>query len=952
RVSAPLTRLGFRDAERAMATLHELGLWDGDRPDAAAAAGFAQAGDPDLAVRSLVRLLEAAGDSAAILAAIRADEDVRDRLFAVLGASTALGDHLAANPEHWHVLRDGRAGPVTGGNVIELRHSYRARVLELAGRDLTGAVTVDEVGRELADLAGETIAAALAACGLAEAPCRLAVIGMGKCGGRELNYVSDVDVVFVAEPLPGGDEAAALTAASAVAAAMISLTGPVAWPVDAALRPEGKNGPLVRTLASHEAYYRRWARTWEFQALLKARLIAGDQELGEQYLRRISPLVWAAAEREHFVEDVQAMRRRVEDTLPPAVAERELKLGPGGLRDVEFAVQLLQLVHGRADESLRVGATTAALAALAEGGYVGREDARALAEAYRFLRTAEHRLQLQRLRRTHLLPDDPVELRWLARTMRLDPRGDPSSVFAAEHARHARQVRRLHEKLFYRPLLAAVARIPTEELRLTPEAARVRLSALGFADSDRALQHLGALTEGVSRRASIQRTLLPALLGTLADAPDPDGGLLAYRQVSEALQDTPWYLRLLRDGGAIADRLSRVLGSSRFVADLLVRAPEGLRLLGYDTELQPRRPELVRSAMRGIIERNPDPDAAVRGLRGVRRHELLRTACADLLDLTDEVQVGRAVSDLAAATLDAALTAASRGREPGARIAVIAMGRLGGAESGYGSDADVLFVYEPLPGVDDRAANSAATAICEQVGGLLASPAPDPPLVVDTALRPEGRNGSLVRSLASYTEYYSRWKSVWEVQALLRARPIAGDAELGERFVAMIDPIRYPAGGLNDAAVTEIRRIKARVDAERLPRGADPATHTKLGPGALADIEWTVQLLQLCHACDVPGLRTPVTLDALAATVGAGLLGPDAAAALEASWRLNARARNAIVLVRGKPDDQLPRPGRTLAGVMRALGYPPGRDTGQFLDDYRRATRRARRVVEQVFYAR
>jgi glutamate-ammonia-ligase adenylyltransferase len=218
-------------------------------------------------------------------------------------------------------------------------------------------------------------------------------------------------------------------------------------------------------------------------------------------------------------------------------------------------------------------------------------------------------------------------------------------------------------------------------------------------------------------------------------------------------------------------------------------------------------------------------------------------------------------------------------------------------------------------------------------------------------LRPEGRNGPLVRSFASYAAYYARWSAVWEAQALLRAAPVAGDPVLGQRFVDLIDPVRYPAGGLKAPEVTEIRRIKARVDAERLPRGADPATHTKLGPGGLADVEWTVQLWQLRHAAKHPELRTTRTLDALRAIATAGLLDADDVAALEASWLLATRARNAMMLVRGRADDQLPRRGRVLTGVTRVLGYPPGRDPGQFLEDYRRAARRARRVVERVFYA-
>jgi glutamate-ammonia-ligase adenylyltransferase len=303
------------------------------------------------------------------------------------------------------------------------------------------------------------------------------------------------------------------------------------------------------------------------------------------------------------------------------------------------------------------------------------------------------------------------------------------------------------------------------------------------------------------------------------------------------------------------------------------------------------------------------------------------------------------------AALDAAARAVSvsRGTLP-TRIAVIGMGRVGGGETGFGSDVDVLFVHEPLPGAADEDAAAAANAVIGELRRLLALPALDPPLQVDAALRPEGRNGPLVRTLSSYRAYYRRWSSAWEAQALLRACPLAGDAELGREFVAMVDPLRYPADGLTAAATTEIRRLKARMDAERLPRGADPATHTKLGRGGLVDVEWTVQLQQLRHGATVAGLRTTRTLPALAAARAAELLSADDTAALEAAWRIATRARNAVVLVRGRPSDQLPPRGKDLAGVMRVVGYPPGRDPGQFLDDYRRATRRARAVVERVFY--
>jgi glutamate-ammonia-ligase adenylyltransferase len=348
-------------------------------------------------------------------------------------------------------------------------------------------------------------------------------------------------------------------------------------------------------------------------------------------------------------------------------------------------------------------------------------------------------------------------------------------------------------------------------------------------------------------------------------------------------------------------------------------------------------------------------------LRGLRRHELLRIACADLLGRLDVVRVGRALTDVAVATLRAGLDVALRahaeeaGIEPADEpmdLAIIGMGRLGGGEMGYSSDADVLFVHRPRDGADENEAAAAANAVAHTLRRLLAEPGPDPAFPVDADLRPEGRQGALVRSLDAFREYYERWVSVWEVQALLRAVPVAGDERLGADFVALIDPLRYPDGGLSAEQVAEIRRIKARVERERLPRGADPATHTKLGRGGLADVEWTVQLLQLQHGAKDPDLRVTPTIDALAVLAGGGELTAEQASALRAAWELASRARNAIFLVRGRPSDQLPRAGLELAGVARACGYGPDMDPGRFVDDYRRTTRHARTVVDQVFYGR
>jgi glutamate-ammonia-ligase adenylyltransferase len=943
---------------------------------------LSRAADPDAALLALVRLSEnpdAEWDQ--LNAALLAERPLRGRLFGVLGSSLALGDHLIAQAESWKLLRGNVKLPTRdelcymftecvdeslaapGSAMVRLRTLYRDQLLVLAALDL--AATVEDepvvpftvVAAHLSDLADAALAAALqvaehSVCG-DRTPPQLAVIAMGKCGARELNYVSDVDVIFVGEQ--------ADTVTTRVASEMMRLASEAFFQVDAGLRPEGRSGELVRTVESHVAYYQRWAKTWEFQALLKARAAVGDTELGQRYLDALMPMVWVACEREDFVVEVQAMRRRVEQLVPAGVRGREIKLGSGGLRDVEFAVQLLQLVHGRGDDSLHVASTVDALAALGQGGYIGREDAANLTASYEFLRLLEHRLQLQRLKRTHLLPeaDDEEAVRWLARAAHIRPDGrhDAAGVLREELRHQNLRVSQLHAKLFYQPLLESIGPAGLEIARgMTSEAAERQLAALGYEGPQTALKHMSALVNLSGRRGRVQSVLLPRLLNWMSYSPDPDGGLLAYRRLSEALSGESWYLATLRDKPAVARRLMHVLGTSAYVPDLLMRAPRviqdysdgpsGPRLLATE-------PAAVARALVASAGRYSDPVRAIAGARTLRRRELARIASADLLGMLEVTDVCGALTSVWVAVLQAALEAMIRanlpedGKAPAA-IAVIGMGRLGGAELGYGSDADVMFVCEPAPGIEDSAAVRWATGVAEQVRALLGTSSVDPPLEVDANLRPEGRQGPLVRTLASYAAYYEQWALPWEVQALLRAHSVAGDAELGERFLLMADKTRYSPGGMSADAMREIRRMKARVESERLPRGADPNTHTKLGRGGLADIEWTVQLMQLRHAHEIPELHNTSTLQCLDAIAAADLVPADEVELLRQAWLTATRARNALVLVRGKPTDQLPGPGRQLNAVAVAAGWPTD-EGGEFLDNYLRVTRRAKAVVRKVF---
>ena len=968
----------------------------------------------------------------------------RARLLAVLGASQALGDFLVAHPERitalaparaWDAPEEsdarellrraaqdelGRAAPSdssdTDGDTRDpdgqdsaadrataaLRRAYRDRLMAIVADDLTSPDPIEHtptVCRRMTELADAALDAALliarAAVGPQADDVALAVIAMGKTGARELNYISDVDVVYVVGPAGETERAEGPlseeylvdvgTRMATELAHVVSATGPEPplWPLDTALRPEGKDGALVRTLDSHLAYYRRWAASWEFQALLKARACAGDTELGARYEQGVGPFVWEASRRENFVEDARAMRRRVEkESVPRGGVDRRIKLGPGGLRDVEFTVQLLQLVHGRSDESLRVRGTLEALDALSVGGYVSRADAAAMSSCYKALRLLEHRSQLFRLRRTHNLPQKEENLRRIERGVaNCLGRGDN---LWEDFKDLRRRVRALHQEIYYRPLLSFAATLSADEMALSPQAARERLAAVGYTDPDGALRHIQALTEGVSRRAAIQRQLLPVIIGWIGEGADPDFGLLSFRRLSEAIGGSHWYLAMLRDSPVAARRLCQVLSGAHWATERLAEFPESIAWLDDDADLEPRRPGALAEEVSAVLRRRsltgPDDSAlaeqaleAVQAILRVRAREEVRASLADCLDAIDPERTASILTDATDAVLGGALSVATglvvaqrdgleavaAGPDASgcwqaalARHAIIAMGRLGGREIGYASDADVLFVHEARDGVGDAAAAQEAEAVAKQVVGLLASARPHP-LEVDSDLRPEGRQGIMSRSLAAYGEYYGRWAALWERQALLRARACAGDRDLGRRFEELINPLRWAESGLSAQDLREIRRIKARVETERLPRGVDPARHLKLGPGGLSDVEWSAQVLQLAHAGRIAGLRTTSTIGALQAAVQAGLLSADDGGVLVAAWILASRLRSAIVLGTGRtsgPRSQvLPVQIREIRLVGRLIGLGSGRER-ELEDIYRRSARHTRAVAERIVF--
>ena len=973
------------------------------------AAGFVVDDDLEDADLELLATAAAPSDAAAVLASlavsapellarVRADRDWLLRVVAVAGASRPLGELLGQGTDAVLALADlspvevsataravedaVRGAEGVADQAAGIASIRRRATADIAGRDLTDVLDVEGVARELADLAEAVLTGTLAAVhGLltGDAPrARIAVIGMGKLGGRELNYVSDVDVMFVHAPVDGASEEEASHEATQVCARLLELlnastTMGRAYEVDPTLRPEGRSGALSRTVEGFVAYWERWARTWEFQALIKARGVAGDADLAARWLTAAEPFMWPERLDPEAVAEVRAMKARIE-SRPEVLRDgaRQLKLGPGGIRDVEFTVQLLQLVHGRADRSLRRTGTMPTLAALAANGYVDEEDAVELGRTYWSLRRVEHALQLANERRTHTVPPDAATQDRLARSLgyRAGPDAGAGAQMMAELARAQARVRDLHARIFYRPLLeryatvpasAAGVTIPGEVARMGDESAAERLAALGFRDAPGALRSVRALTGGVSRRAATVRAVLPAVLQALEGSADPDGGLLVLRDLVEAQGDGSLLLRHLRDQPAASELLGRVLGTSRLAGELLISQPQGIDWL-RDPRLrdEPRTgDELARMAVARLHWQ--DTTAA---LRRFKQLELLRVVLRDVDAAVPERGPGSGtgpageLTAIAEACLVAALRAELRHRteqlglgspdELPVSMTILGMGTLAGGELTYASDLDVMFVHEPAAGADEAEATALALSIASSVITSLSAITPDGSAFdVDADLRPEGRNGPLSRTLASYEAYWERWAEPWERQALVRVRSVAGDRELGRRFEHAAAERAY-AGGLDQERRTATRRMKARIEKERIPSRVDAERHVKLGPGGIADVEWTVQLLQLEHGLARSALRTPSTLTALDAIQDEGILDHRDVERLRDGFRFATTVRNRLALLRQRDTDVLPA-GDRLEQLARAMGY--GRGGRQQIEaDWFRHARLVRAVTERSFY--
>jgi glutamate-ammonia-ligase adenylyltransferase len=864
---------------------------------------------------------------------IAADEESLQKLAVIAGVSRALSKTLAVNP---HLLEGAETGDSTSLRVQGI-------LIEVAGDDLMGRSDMRKSTKLLSSAIDAVVEIALNAAVtdvIEKHPIAddlsFAVVAMGKWGARELNYYSDIDLVFVHEPISGMD-AESRSAALALASRLVSsLSAPTfdgpGLNVDVDLRPEGSMGPLTRSLDSYRSYYSKWGEPWELQALLKARPAAGDKDLGHRFRDLADQIIWEQG------LDVDALRsiRMLKAQAETAASTTDLKRSRGGIRDIEFTVQLLQLVHGRFDPDLRVGSTLDAIDVLGRHGYIESDEAERLTAAYIFLREVEHRIQLWDLRQTHLFPGSAMARERIGRSLGFVT--DPAGELARHLDEVKREVRSLHERLYFRPILDSLVGLPSA--RLSPVDATLRLEALGFRDVIAATTAFEELMAGLSRRSRVMHQALPLMLDWLSQSPDPDLGLGQLRLLLAHGPDHGALVTLLQNNPIAAERLCQLLGTGKLLGDLIDRIPEFIPRLADDTRLRDVRDrEAATERLIGLLDSRTDPDAKEGTIRRFVRRRKLRIAARDVLGEVPMESTLHSLSDSADAAVIGALHVLTEGTSDG--FGVIAMGKWGGRELSYGSDLDLMYVFDDEPNRDR------GLHLATGLARVLSEPSRHGEAYeVDAGLRPEGRKGPMARSIEGFRRYYADWSEPWELLALVKARPVAGDDELLQAFTRLIEPVVW-RDVLPDEMIREIRSIKARVEAERIPPGEDVDFHLKLGHGGLSDVEFLTQLLQLEHGGRLAALRVQGTFQALHRLRETDLLSTADYNALHDSYLFCSRVRLRLHLQEGRSTNSLPTDPDASARLAASLGFDR---TSELREQYRRYTRRARRSFERLFY--
>jgi glutamate-ammonia-ligase adenylyltransferase len=807
-------------------------------------------------------------------------------------------------------------------------------------------------------------------------------IAMGKLGARELNFSSDVDLVYVYDRDGQTLGERSITHFAFYAKLAELVTEAIAKPtedgfvfrVDLNLRPDGQNGPIVNSVRAAELYYQSFGRTWERNALVKARPGAGDLAVGDELLRILDPFVWRRSLDLDVLSEIQAMKARI-DMRAGAEGKDDLKLGRGGIREAEFFVSALQLLHGGREEGkgLRERAVLPALDRLLFAGIVPAKDGEGVADAYLFLRRAEHRVQMVDGAQTHRLPP-PGERLGLARSMGYASEEDFEAALAAHRERVAR--------LFGGLLATGVDAPPVDpELALLadPEVERERRAEVaarrGLGDPERALAAIDAMAR---RRTPFGKLGDPAsavaLVSDALGTPDPDQALSHLADFAAALRNPEPYFRMLSEHRRVARLLLSLFGTSDFLSKRFLRHPELIDMLLRQDQVLVEKGKAVFDVEIGerlaLVDRSLGPDDALEAqlgeLRRYKNEEILRVAIHDIAGSVDVATISRQLSDLAEVALERCLALAeaeahAKGTAPPGRLCVVAMGKLGGRELGYHSDLDLVFLYPGGGGEHHHA----YAKLAQRFMSFLQMPLREGRLYqIDTRLRPSGNQGALVIAVEGFTRYHrgealpgaagrdaaagAVRSQLWERQALLRARHVAGDAGL---FAEIEEQVLVPAVyGLREdraALAAEIRRMRERMEAE-LARESSHGKNPKTGHGGLVDVEFAVQFLQLAHGHDRPEIRKRSTPEALEALRAAGLLREAEHDALSSGYAFLRRVELRLRIVHDFAIDHLPERGPALRQLARRLGYYGPEPGERFLGEYARVTGAVRKAFDAV----